>query len=207
MADACTIRIEAGEDPRPHLAEGAVLCLGPGRHPYALFIEHSLSVKGEPGAIIDAGGAGSAVHIAGDGLTVRLTGLTLTRGRAELGGGLRLDGDADVLGQDLVIEGNQASAGGAGLGQVRGRLSLKGCTLKDGAYVTTIGTLACDGTTFEGGLSLREDAQVTLGEGCVASFSDLRGVPRRAPTLVINGGDPGELRQDKQHPGTVTRLP
>ena len=203
MSAPCTARLQPGDDLAAALTDGAVVCLAPGVHHGHLFIEHSLTVQAEPGAVLDAGGAGSAVHIAGDGLRVRLVGLELTRGRAELGAGLLVEGDSDVEAVDLHIHGNTTPAPGAGVGVLRGRLKLQGGRVQDEVLITLVGDLEVQGTALDGGLVLREHARATLGPGSTSARTDLRGGPRRAPTLRLQGGDPGDVRNDPRHPGVV----
>jgi len=203
MTAPCTARLQPGDDLAAALTEGAVVCLAPGVHRGHLFIEHSLTVLGEPGAVLDAGGAGSAVHIAGDGLQVRIVGLELTRGRAELGAGLLVEGASEVEAVDLHIHGHTATGPGAGVGVLRGRLKLQGGRVQDEVLVTLVGDLEVEGAALDGGLLLREHARATLGPGSRAARVDLRGSPRRAPTLRLQGGEPGEVRNDPRHPGVV----
>lgn len=57
-------------------AEGDVIVLAPGRHAGPVRIEKRLTLCGEPGAVIDAGGKGSVVTVDAPGVTV--ASLTLT---------------------------------------------------------------------------------------------------------------------------------
>ncbi len=196
-------RIPAGEPIFPHLVEGANLVLGTGTHPEALFIEHSLHIRGEPGALIDAGGAGAAVHIVGDGLRVSLTQLTLQRGHAELGGGLRIEGASDVDASNLRFVRNTDRAGGSAIGASRGNLHLRASRVEGEVLFTGFSTLFAEHCEFEGLVRLREGARVRLGAGAEARQVDLRGNPSRTPVLLLDGGRVVELRQDPRFPGEV----
>lgn len=88
--------------------EGDVIVLAPGRHAGPVRIEKSLTLRGRPGAIIDAGGLGSVVTVDAPDVTVAM--LTLTgsgRSHEEIDAGVSLTrkaGGARIL--DNRIEGN-----------------------------------------------------------------------------------------------------
>ena len=56
-------------------APGDVIVLAPGIHAGPLVVQRTLTVRGEPGAVVDGGGQGTVVRIAADGVV--LEGLTI----------------------------------------------------------------------------------------------------------------------------------
>ncbi|WP_112322519.1 nitrous oxide reductase family maturation protein NosD [Oceanibium sediminis] len=85
---------------------GDVLILAPGRHAGPVTITFPLTLRGEPGAVIDAGGAGSVVTV--DAPDVTVTGLTLTgsgRSHEEIDSGVSLTRNArraQILDNDIT---------------------------------------------------------------------------------------------------------
>jgi hypothetical protein len=203
MAMSDERRIPAGEPIFPHLLADARIVLEAGTHPEALFIEHSLHIRGEPGAVVDAGGAGAAVHIVGDGLRVSLSELVLQRGHAELGGGLRIEGASEVDASHLRFVRNTDRAGGAAIGATRGSLRLRASRVEGEVLFTGFSSLDAETCEFDGPVRLREGARLRLGTACEARQVDLRGNPSRTPVLVLDGGRVAELRQDPRFPGEV----
>ncbi len=137
MSD-CTIRIEPGQPIAPHLAEGAVLCLAPGVHPANLVLTTSITLQGEPGAILDGQTKGAVVRTEANKLEITLKGLEIRGGAFELGSGVLLEGYSKLHVQGCTIAGNSASRGGGnGLaagqrhgegGSIAGPLTLRGTT-------------------------------------------------------------------------------
>jgi hypothetical protein len=203
MASDCTVRISPGTPIQPLITAGAVLCLEPGRHAGGLFIEVPVTVRGGPGVILDAGGAGAAVLVAGDDIAVQLDGLSLTRGRAEAGGGLRVEGFAEVEARGLHIEGNKATAGGAGVAVHRGRLRLTESRVLDDVLVTGIGRFDAERSSFGGQVLVREAGVLRLGPGAHAGTVDLRATTTRRPTLALDGGVADHVHNDDTLPGVV----
>jgi nitrous oxidase accessory protein len=107
-AAAAEVLVPPGGD---HLARavatahpGDVLTLEPGDHAGGIIIDKSLTVEGQPGAVVDGGGKGTVIRIiAGDvtirGLTVRNSGIR----QEEIDSGIF----ADKGGDRAVIEGNR----------------------------------------------------------------------------------------------------
>lgn len=84
-------------------APGATLILAPGRHAGPVLLDRPLTLAGEPGAVIDAGGTGSVVTITAPDVTVH--GLTITgsgNDSAAIDSGIRILKGADRA----LIEGN-----------------------------------------------------------------------------------------------------
>ena len=84
-------------------AAGDTLILEPGRHAGPVILDRPVSLTGEPGAVIDAGGAGSVVTITAPDVTIR--GLTITGSGND---GQAIDSGIRILkGADrALIEGN-----------------------------------------------------------------------------------------------------
>lgn len=202
----CTVEIAPGEDPTPHLTEGAVVCFKSGTHKVNLRVETSLQLRGEPGAILDGGGKGPVIHIAKDRITVGVHGLTLTDGYAELGSGLFVSGYARLTLKDLVFEGNRAGrGGGVGLGARVGELKLSDCTFKgdDDVIITNIAKATLKDTTVEGEVTVLDGAKVSWTGGSFGTLT-IRGTTTRAPDVTLDGVD-GTVANDTNLPGTLTR--
>lgn len=201
----CTVRIEPGQDPTPHLSEGAVVCFAPGTHPVNLRLETSVTLVGEAGAVLDGQGKGPVVHIPTNRIEVALSGLTLTGGQAELGSGLFVDGYAKVTLQDVVFEGNGAArGGGVGLGARAGFLTLKGGRFgeKDDMLLTNTTQATIEGPDVQGDAAILDGAKVTWTGGRVGGTLTLRGTTTRAPQVTLVGVD-GSVANDAQLPATL----
>lgn len=204
----CTLRLSAG-DPIPTTpAPGAVLCLGPGVHPGRLYVEHDLTVLAEPGAVLDAGGRGTALHVAADDVTVLVKGLTLRGGRADAGGGVLLEGRSDLTLEACRVEDNQADALSGGGLVLRGQLTLRGSDMgpSDALMITNVGSLRSEHGVMEGDLSVREGARVTLLGGAVRGQLSVRGTTTRKPTVTLHGAQVSTLDNHARLPGVVVVL-
>lgn len=182
--------VAPGDDLAARVAEGGELRLQAGTHVARLMIERSVTLIGEPGAVLDAGGRGCVVHVSGDDAAVVLRGLTLANGRGELGAGLRVDGWSDVRVEDCAFEGNLAREGGGnGLGVARGSVSVERTRFADGQglLLTQLAEIVLVDTTIEADVRLREKAQVTIRGGRIAGEVSVRGTTTRAPRLVLDG--------------------
>lgn len=203
----CTTRIAPGDNLAAALTEGAVICLAPGEHQGPVEIAHSLTVIGEPGAIISGGGRGPAVRILTHKIQVTLQGLTLTDGYAEAGSGLFLDGFAEVLLDDCTIEGNRQGSGpGTGLYVGLGHLTVRGTTFgeNDDVVITQIGKATFERSTIQGDMQVTDGAEVQIRGGSIAGTLTVRGTTSRAPTVVLAGVKTGDIANDEQLPGDLT---
>jgi nitrous oxidase accessory protein len=84
-------------------APGDILILAPGRHAGPVILDRPVTLTGEPGAVIDAGGSGSVVTITAPDVTLR--GLTITGSGSDgqgIDSGIRILKGADRA----LIEGN-----------------------------------------------------------------------------------------------------
>ncbi|MCL4186194.1 MAG: nitrous oxide reductase family maturation protein NosD [Rhodobacteraceae bacterium] len=72
-AVAAEVRVAPGDvaDALAGSLPGDVLILAPGLHAGPVLIDRPLTIEGEPGAVIDGGGAGSVIVITADDVTIR----------------------------------------------------------------------------------------------------------------------------------------
>lgn len=188
-------RVEAGGDVAEAAARGGVVVLGPGVHAGPLQIGASVTLRGEPGAVLDGGGRGSVLLIDDDGLVVRVEGLTLRNGHAEGGGVVHLSGESEVVLSGCELRGGRAPRGGGGGAWAgRGRLVLDGCTFADnwatyGADLVATGFAEVEarGSRFAGDVAAREGARLLL-DGCTGEGRlDARGTTTRVPDVLVRG--------------------
>jgi nitrous oxidase accessory protein len=64
-------------------APGDVLILAPGNYPGQFVIDHSLTLQGLPGAVLDGQGKGTVVTLTGDDITLKGFDITRSGGRGE----------------------------------------------------------------------------------------------------------------------------
>lgn len=205
MSD-CTVRVQAGDDIARHLSDGAVICLGPGVHEGGLDISASVTLRGEPGAVLDGRSRGSVVRIGADRLSVRIENLTITRGAFAFGSGILVEGYSEVSVVGCTVDGNASGEGkAAGLGARRGWVTVQDTTFgeDDDVIVTTTAEATFVGSTVPS-LTALEKAQVVLKGGKVG-FLAVRGTTTRAPTVTIAGAEVATLANDETLPGTVVR--
>ena len=193
-----TVRVAAGSAIAPHLSAGAVICLGPGVHVESLSVEESVTLRGEPGAILDAGRRGPVIAVGVDGVVVRVETLTLRNGAGEAGGGVRLSGWSEVILDRCVVEGNEASLAGGGAGGGiylhRGSLSLLDTDFRDNharsgtdLHVTGAARAEARGGRFGGDIVVSEGAELTLVGSHVVGALSARGTTTRAPSVTLRG--------------------
>ncbi len=200
-----TQRIEPGQDLAAAIAAGGEVVLAPGVHRGGLFIEASVRLVGEPGAVLDAGGRGPVLFIAADDLEVQVRSLRLTGGHSELGAGVKLTGWSRLSLVGCEVEGYRSAQGGAaGLGQSAGELVLEDCRFGagDGLLLTGLAEARLVGCALLGACHVREGASATLSGGRVAELW-LRGTSTRQPSVVSDGAEIGVIHNDAAHPGRV----
>jgi nitrous oxidase accessory protein NosD len=216
MTPDCTVRVEAGAPLAEAVAQGGVVCLGPGVHAGPVLVGRSVTIRGETGAVIDAGGSGSAVEVDGAALIVAIEGLELRGGHGDGGGGLRLTGHSDVTLVRCVVANNRASQGpGGGVYASRGRLVLEDTVVRDNRaqtaselMATGIAEVRVRGGELLGDVAAREGARLTLVGTHVGGDVDVRGTTTRAPTLELHGCTvDGAVRNDKALPAKVVLTP
>ena len=100
--DGC-VGVVPGEDLQARLdaaADGAALCLAPGRYPGPVHVRHAVTLWGPHDAVIASTGLGTTVHLVA--ARARLLGVTVdgSGGRYD-----KLDGAVRVAADDVVIEG------------------------------------------------------------------------------------------------------
>jgi len=99
------------------VSEGGALYLCPGSWPLTLTVAADASVLGVGGASsteLEGGGSGPVIAVDGP-YSVTISGLTLTGGVADQGGGLRLTAGAIAAVSDVEITGNSAAVAGGGI--------------------------------------------------------------------------------------------
>jgi hypothetical protein len=192
-------------------ADADEVVLAPGVHHGSLEIERSLVLRGEPGAILDGGARGWTVLIQADEATVRIEGLTLRNGHAEVGANLYVNGWSEVELVDCRFEDGRAlGAGGAGAwiaaGQVRFRdCSFSGNLARWGSDLVATGAaeVSAERTRFAGDVAAREGAQLTLSHCRVEGRLDLRGTTTRAPEVSLLSTEVAVLVNDPELPATL----
>ncbi|MSQ00420.1 MAG: hypothetical protein EXR71_00835 [Myxococcales bacterium] len=210
------VRIEPGSPIAAHLVHGAVVCLGAGVHIESLVIAASVTLRGEPGAVLDGARAGPVVQLDEDELTVVIEDLVLRGGAGEAGGGVRLSGRSELTLSRCTVEGNEAMLAGGGIGggiyQSRGMLHLRDCRLRGNRARTAsdyaiVGAARAEvrGGSFAGDIEVLEGAELTLVGCTVAGHVGARGTTTRAPVLLLRGAHiAGGVDNDANLPAAVT---
>jgi nitrous oxidase accessory protein NosD len=191
--------VEAGQDLSAAVASGGTVVLAAGVHAGPLVFGASVTLQGEPGAVIDADGRGPCLLVGSDDLTVRIEGVELRAGHAEAGGGLTVLAYSDVTLVGCTLRGNTArGSGGTGLGggvyAVRGNVLLDTCTFERNVARTGSDLVASGlaevrvrGGSFSGDLAAREGATLLLEDARIAGSVHARGTTTRAPTVRLRG--------------------
>ncbi len=199
----CTVRVAAGEPLASKLTEGAVVCLGPGEHVGPLVVEHTVTLVGDPGAVLTSHGAGPVLTVTTHQIAVTLRGIRIADGYAETGSGVYVDAYASIVLENCVIEGNRESMGpGRGLWMVMGDLVSRDCVFRDDVMISGIATARFEGGRVEA-LSVGDGAQVALVAGEVGRLS-VAGTTSRAPEVSVQGAKIGVVENDPDVPGKVT---
>lgn len=212
----CTVRVEVGEAIEPHLKEGAVVCLAPGVHRGGLTIEASLTLRGEPGAVLDAGRRGAVLNIEVDDAKVTIETLTLRGGAGDGGGGLRLNGWSEITVNNCVLEDNEAMLAGGGVGGgilvARGTLLLNDSVLRENRarsgsdlMVTGAARATVRGGEMAGDVSVREGAELVMVGTRVKGALQAGGTTTRAPVVTLRGTRiDGGVENDANLPAAIT---
>jgi hypothetical protein len=200
----CTVTIPPGASIADHLAAGGVLCLQAGMYDGALFLEKSVEIRGVPGTIIDAGGRGAALRVGTDDVVAIVSNVELRGGHGELGAGVRLDGYSDLTLRDCTIAGNKPTQGGAAVGASKGTLRVSGGHIDGGMLLTGIVEATLTKPEIEGGLRVRDGANVTVTGGRIGGEVDVAGTTTRAPKVSLAGTSLSEpIKNDEENPGTI----
>jgi hypothetical protein len=208
MDDSCTVRVEPGQPLQAVLTEGAVVCLAPGVHQGGLRVEVSVDLLGEPGAVLDGGGRGPVVHVAANGVELRMRGLELRNGAAEFGSGMLVDAYAQVVLEDCGFSANAVGQGrGAAIGMARGRLVAKGLrtAVDNDLFFDVLAEVALDSPAVQGGMHVRDGAKVAVKGGQLAGPLTVAGTTTRRPSLVLEGVDAPAVDNSATVPGSVER--
>lgn len=203
----CTVRVSPGEPIAPHLAPGAVICLAEGVHEGGLVLTHSVTLKGEKGAVLDGKNKGPVVLVGTHQLEVRLEGLTLTGGAHELGSGVLVEGYSTVELVGCTVKGNaHGDAGGAGLAVRSGWVTVTDCTFdpKDDLVFTTKAEVTLVNTDIGGDVLISDGAKVEATGGRIGGTVTMRGTTTRAPEVTLTGVDAQNLANDPNLPAALT---
>ena len=199
---ACTVTVSPGEDVASQLSPDATICLAAGVHRVNLDLTHGVTLRGEPGTVLDGGGRGPVVRIGANGQQIRLEGLEIRGGSHEFGSGLLVEGYSDVSLARCTIAGNeQGPGGGAGLGVRRGRVLVTGGRIPDEVIVTTVAEARFDGTHL-GTLVASDGADVAMRSGKIDRLV-VRGTSTRQPRVAVQGSEVGATDNTGQYPGMV----
>jgi len=202
----CTARLSPGDDVNAAIQDGAILCLGPGTYQGPLEIGHSVTIVGDPGAIVDGGGRGPTVRVLAHKLTIVLRGLTLTDGYAEAGSGVFVDGYSEVTLDGCTVRDNRAGTGGAtGLYVGLGHVTVRDTTFgdQDSVVATQIGKLTLDGSTVQGDLTILDGAEVSATGGEIRGTLTIRGTTSRTPKVALQGVKAPNVQNDPDLPGEL----
>jgi len=164
----------------------------------SFLIEASVTVRGEPGAVLDADRRGPALLVDLDELEVVVEDLTVTGGAGEAGGGLRLSGWSEVRLLRVRVVGNEATVADGGVGggiyAHRGLLRLVDCTVAEnraraasGIGLSGAARAEVVGGRIEGDVVVLDGAELTVVGGVVTGALRARGTTTRAPTVVLRG--------------------
>lgn len=211
-----SVRVLPGDAIEPHMRPGAVIVLAAGVHRAPLVVECDVTLRGEPGAVLDAQRGGAAISVMVDGLAIKLEGLTLRGGAGEAGGGLQLTGWSEVSCVGVTFEDNEArlSHGGVGGGAfvLRGMLTVEDCTFRRneagvGSDLAVWGAsrAVVRGGFFAGDVSCREGAELTMVGSHVTGRLELRGTTTRVPRVVLKGARiDGGVHNDLNNPAALS---
>lgn len=212
VAEECRVRLNPGDDVQAALTGGGVVCFAPGVYLGAYTVDRSVTLRGEPGAVLDAAGKGSVLLVAQDDLVVGVEGLTLRNGHNAAGGGLLLRGYSAVTLASCVVEGARASEAGGAVYAAAGQLVVTASEFRGNAgsfgqdlIATGVAEVTVRGSRFGGDVAAREGAVLELTDTAVAGTVDVRGTTTRGPKVTIAGGAVARVQNDERVPGTVTR--
>lgn len=190
------VHVAAGAPLAEAVARGGLVVLGPGVHEGTLELHTGVTLRGEPGAVLDGGGRGPVLLVDDDDLVVRVEGLVLRNGHAESGAAVHVSGRSDVtLARCELRDGRAPLGGGAGAWATRGRLVVEDCVFagnraKYGGDLVASGVAEVEvrGGRFAGDVAAREGARLSLDGAVVDGRLDLRGTTTRAPVVKVRGG-------------------
>jgi hypothetical protein len=181
-------------------SSGAIVRVPAGVHKGSLVIRKSVTLLGEPGAVLDGDKQGIVVRVEAPGAIVRLTNLTLTHGHGKAGGAIDFaEGRLEIV--DCVLVENDAHSFGGGaiyaagdsLWIVRTRLERNigrqgGAILLDGVVEADLASclIAQNAAVQGGGLRLREGARAHL-MGCTVADNRVKGPDSGGSCLYLSG--------------------
>lgn len=141
--------------------------------------------------VIDAGGSGPVLAVAGVGVAV--SGLGLTSGASRFGGGLWVREGGEAVVSDLDVFSNVASRGGGGVA-VQGALVMRDSVVRDNVVTVDGEGLGGGGVYLAAGGALALSATViadnsTDGRGGGLFLSAASGTPTAMPQAILGGLD------------------
>jgi hypothetical protein len=140
---------------------------------------------------------------------VKLVGVELRGGHAELGAGVRVTGWSTVRLEDCAVGGNRPVQGGSGgLGVSAGHVTAVRVRFAAdaGLLLTGASEVELDACEVLGEARVREGAQVKIIDSTIARL-DVRGTTTRTPTVDVRGATIREpVVNDDEQPGTITGL-
>ena len=205
----CTVRINPGEPIGPHLQDGAIICLEPGVHAGGLTLEHSLELRGEPGAILDGGGRAPVIQVLAHEKQITLSGITLQGGYGEAGGGLYLDGFSMLRIESCTFDNNKAmQGGGPGIAATGGMLAIHNTRFSkvDGVLLNTLAQVTMNDCELSGDLQVTEGASLKATNTTVGGVLRLHGTTSRTPTVELRNCTITKTENSEALPGTITVL-
>jgi parallel beta-helix repeat protein len=158
--------------------------------------DKAFTIYGPGSDLVSVSGGGASRVFEIDGVSATLSGLTITGGKADTGGGLYNNGGTLTL-TDCTVTGNSAQLGGGVANMNSGTTTLTGDTVTEntasatgGGVLSNSGTLSLTGTTLSdnrapngGGLANLTTGTTTVSGGKVSGNSATRG-----GGLFSNGG-------------------
>jgi len=145
--------------------------------------------------VLAADRRGSVLFVQTDAIEVELVGLTLTGGKAEVGGAVAMSAFATVVLRGCTLRGNAASEGvGGAVHADAGRLELRGCAVVDntcglGVAVHADGVASvvlADGTDVRGAVS-EGAGLVQARDGAELEVTGSRIAATRGSALAVSG--------------------
>jgi len=203
------LHLAAGQSLKEAIASHKTILLSPGRHRGGIRIDKNVKIIGEVGAVIEGDGSSPAICISGDEIEVALNGLSIENGTAEFGSGVLIEAYAEVSIESCRFKGNAKGAGGgAGIGILLGRASLKDCRFEanQDAFVSNIGEATFANCALLGGLSAYEGAQIQSRGGEIKGQLSIRGSSSRQPHILIDGTPIESIDNHATFPGILTRI-
>ena len=196
-------RLTPDDDLHRALAAGGDITLAPGTYSGSFELSASVTLRGEPGAVLDAQGRGPVLLCQDDALELSLSDLTLRGGHSELGAAVCLVAQSNLTLRRCTLVDNRAvqlAAGGAGA--AAGHLVLEHCTLDESSSVWLLEQAQAEllNCRVAGQVGVVDGAQLTAEGGAIERLL-LRANPRHTPTARLSGVAVASVHNDAALPG------